>query len=150
MRGTRAYVRVRLPPLICATLAFFLLHAVTAKGWHFSIGSRMQQVCTLQHVAGDDQELSRPTAYFYAPPGAILSTMQVSIRVDSCHAPSTSASAREVGRLRTNPETYTWKQFTSHINISDLSLVRCFVPKSEEFVSVGIFSTVSFPLRTAS
>ena len=41
------------------------------------------------------------------------------------------------------------KQFTSFINISDLSPVRCFVPKSEEFVYEGIFSTVSLLLRTA-
>ena len=45
---------------------------------------------------------------------------------------------------------HTQKQFTSRINISNLSLATCLVPGSEEFVSVAIFSTVSFPLRTAS
>ena len=52
--------------------------------------------------------------------------------------------------LHTYPRPHTWKQFTSFTNISDLSLVRCFVPKSEEFVSDRIFSTISFLLRTAS
>ena len=42
----------------------FLLHAVTAKEWHFSTGSRMQQVCSLHHVVGDDREPPRSTAYF--------------------------------------------------------------------------------------
>ena len=28
-------------------VSLLLLHAITAKGWHFSIGSRMQQVCSL-------------------------------------------------------------------------------------------------------
>ena len=36
---------------------------------------------------------------FTAPPGAILSTTQVGIRVDSCHFPSPSTSAHEVGLL---------------------------------------------------
>ena len=70
--------------------------------------------------------------------------------MDSCHSPSTSASAHEVGHPHTYPKPHTQKQFTNFINISDLSLVRCFVPKSEEFVSEGIFSTVSLLLRTAS
>ena len=42
-----------------------------------------------------------------------------------------------------------WKQFTSLINISDLSLVKCFVPKSEELVSEGIFLTVNRQLVVA-
>ena len=41
----------------------------------------------------------------------------------------------------TYPKPHTQKQFTSLINIFDLSLVKCFVPKSEEFVSEGIFSS---------
>ena len=45
---------------------------------------------------------------------------------------------------------HAWKQLTSFIHISDLSLVRCIVPKSQEFVSEGIFSTVSLLLRTAT
>ena len=28
-------------------VSLLLLHAITAKGWHFPIGSRMQQVCSL-------------------------------------------------------------------------------------------------------
>ena len=75
---------------------------------------------------------------------------QVGIRVDSCHSPSTSASAHEVVHPHPYPRPHTWKQFTSFINISNLSLVRCLVPKSEEFVSEGIFSTVSMLTRTAS
>ena len=71
-------------------------------------------------------------------------------RVDSCHPPSTSASAHEVGHLHTYPKPHAQKQFTSLINISDLSLVKCFVPRSEEFVSAVIFSTLSFPLRIAA
>ena len=76
------------------------------------------------------------TAYYTAPQGVNLSTAQVNIRVDSCHSPATSARAHEVG----HPHTYkphSQKQFTSFGNISGLSLVRCFVPKSEEFVSEG-------------
>ena len=87
---------------------------------------------------------------FYAPPGVILSTTQVDVRVDSCHSPSTSASAHEVGHPHPYQKPHTQKQFTSFINISDLSLVRCFVPKSVEFVSEGIFSTVSLLSQTAS
>ena len=79
----------------------------------------------------------------HAPLGATLSTTQVGKRVDSCHSSSNSTSAHEVGHPHTNPKPHTQKQFTSFINISDLSLVSCFVPKSEELVSEGIFSTVS-------
>ena len=53
--------------------------------------------------------------------------------------------------IRTRMQSLTHlEQFTSFINISDFSLGRCFVPKSEELVSEGIFSTVSLLLRTAS
>ena len=90
------------------------------------------------------------TTYHAAPPGAMVSDAQHNIRVDYCHSSSTSANAHEVGHMHTYPMPQTYKQFTSLINIADLSLVKYFVPKSEEFVPVGIFSTVSFPLRTAS
>ena len=44
---------------------------------------------------------------FTVPPGAILSTTQVGILVDSCHSPSTSASAHEVGHPLTYPRPHT-------------------------------------------
>ena len=44
---------------------------------------------------------------FYAPRGVNLSTAQVGIRVDSCHSPSTSASAHEVGHPQTYPMPHT-------------------------------------------
>ena len=80
----------------------------------------------------------------------ILSTTQIDFRVKSCHFPSTSVREHEVGHPHTHPKPLTLKQFTSFISVSDLSLVRCFVPKSEEFVSEGIFPTVTLLLRTAS
>ena len=94
----------------------------------------------------DSQDSRRITLH---PPGAMVSDAQHNTRVDSCHFPSTSASAHEVGHLHTYPKPHTQKQFTSPINVSYLSLVKCFGPRSEEFVPVGVFSTVSFPLRTA-
>ena len=95
-------------------------------------GSRTQQVHSTLDVHIHGHVLSRDThSVFTAPPGAILSTTQVGIRVDSCHAPSTSTSAHEVGHQHTYPKPHTKEQFTSFINIFDLSLVRCFVPKSE-------------------
>ena len=44
---------------------------------------------------------------FHAPRGANLSTTQVGILVDSCHSPSTSASAHEVGHPHTYPKPHT-------------------------------------------
>ena len=70
---------------------------------------------------------------FYAPPGANLSTTQVGIRADSFYSPSTSACAHEVGHPHTYTKPHIWKHFTSFNNISDLSFVRCFVPKSKIF-----------------
>ena len=82
----------------------------------------------------DSQDSRRITLH---PPGAMVSDAQHSTRVDSCHFPSTSASAHEVGHLHTYPKPHTQKQFTSPINVSYLSLVKCFGPRSEEFVPVG-------------
>ena len=93
---------------------------------------------------------------FTAPPGAKVSDVQFGRHVDLCHSPSTSARSAQ-GRLSTDSTRgQTWVVFTSRSSsrassiVPDLSLVRCFVPKSEEFVSEGIFSTVSLMLRTAS
>ena len=79
------------------------------------------------------------TACYTARPCAMVSDAQHSIRVDSCHSSSTSstsASAHQISHLHTYSKPHTWKQFTTLINITDLSLVRCFVPRSEEFISV--------------
>ena len=94
------------------------------------------------------QTRDKARCVFYAPPGANLSTTQVGIRVDSCH--SSSVRTRLVIRTRIQSLIQRERQPTSFINISDLPLMRCFVPKSEEFVSEEIFSTVSSLLRTAS
>ena len=130
-------------------LGLLSLYAIMAKGWHSPTGSRMQQVRSsldvLIHGHGEpesprvlrtaerdlEHHASRKTCGFLSPL-------------------STSASAHEVGHLHTYPKPHTQKQFTNFINISDLSLVTCFVPKSEEFLSEGIFSTVNLLLRTAS
>ena len=91
------------------------------------------------------------------PPAAKVSDVQFGRRVDPCHSPRPQPGVRKVAdplsqiQLEGNlGSTHKQKQFTNLINISDLSLVRCFVPKSEEFVSEGIFCTVSLLLRTAS
>ena len=68
-----------------------------------------------------------------------LSTAQVNIRMDSCHPLNLGQCARGWSPAHVSKASYV-----------DLSLVRCFVPKSEEFVSEVIFSTVSLLLRTAS
>ena len=75
-----------LPPATVAQRATFsyLLHAVTAKVWHFSISSRMEQVCAL-HSRGWRRSGAAPVhCVFYAPRGATLSSTQVCIRVVSC------------------------------------------------------------------
>ena len=74
---------------------------------------------------------------FSAPPGAILSTPQVGLRVDSCHSPSTSTSAHEVGLLaHVSKASYIEAVHELHQHL------RLFVCE--------IFSTFSLLLRTAS
>ena len=58
----------------------------------------------------------------------MVSDIRLCTCVSSCHSPPTSADTHE------DVHPHTWKQFTSLIHISDLSLVRCFVPTSDEFV----------------
>ena len=45
-------------------VGLFLLHAVIAKGWHFPIGSRMQQVCSLRSRGWRRSGALRSTACF--------------------------------------------------------------------------------------
>ena len=119
-----------------------LVHAVTAKVWHFATGFRMEQVRFLRHVVGDGRGQPRSAAYFTPRPArswAACNSVCVRIPV---HLSSTSASVHERTYLDLVardlfPKIHTKKQFTSLSNISDLSLLRCFVPRSEEFVSLG-------------
>ena len=129
----------------CATLVLTVCDL--AKGWHSPTGSCTQEVHSSLDIHIMVMCCPDTHSVITAPPGAILRTTQGGKRVDSCHSPSTSTSAHEVGNLHTYPKSHTWKQFASLINISDLSLVRCFVPKSDEFVSDGIFSTISLLLQ---
>ena len=138
MRGTRAYVRIRLPPPTCATLAISCcMRSQPRSGTSPQAPACSRSVLSITWL----ETIGAATVHcvFHAPPSATLSGTQVCIRVDSCHSSSTSASGREVGHLHTYPKPHTWKQFTSLINISDISLVRCFVPKLDEFVSERIF-----------
>ena len=63
-------------------VGLFLLHAITAKGWHSPTGSRMQQVLSSLDVLVVGHGLSGHTAYSTAPPGANVSDVQVGIHVD--------------------------------------------------------------------
>ena len=65
-------------------LGLFSPPAIRAKGWHFPTGSRTQQVRSSLDVHTHGHVLFRHSV-FTAPPGAILSTTQVGIRVDSGH-----------------------------------------------------------------
>ena len=72
------------------------LFAIMAKGWHSLAHSKF-----ILHSKSTVMVMYCPDTHsvFTAPPGAILSTTQVGIRVDSCHSPSTSTSTHEVGHL---------------------------------------------------
>ena len=67
-------------------LGLFSPYAIMAKVWHSPTGSRTQQVRSSLDVHTHGHVLSRHThSVFTAPPGAILSTTQVGIGVDSYH-----------------------------------------------------------------
>ena len=50
-------------------VSLFLLHAITAKGWHSPTGSRMQRVLALLDVLVHGHVLSRHTQRVYRPAG---------------------------------------------------------------------------------
>ena len=93
----------------------------------------------------------RFTSYYTAPLDATVSDAQHSIRVDSVTLPQPqpmptgSAICKRVQSLIHGSSS----RASSTSRISLARHVLC-APWSEEFVSVVIFSTVSFPLRTAS
>ena len=99
-------------------VGLFLLHAITAKGWHSPTGSRMQQVLSSIHVLVVGRGLSGHTAYSTAPPGANVSDVQVGIHVDLCHSPSTSAGSAQGRRSTGSVPTQwpTWIAITSRSN----------------------------------
>ena len=68
-------------------LGLFSLYAIMVKGWHPPTSSRTQQVHSSLDVHIHGHVLSRHThtTCYTAPLGAILSTTQVGIRVNSCH-----------------------------------------------------------------
>ena len=67
-----------------------------------------------------------------------------------CHSPSISAGSAQGRRSTSSVPTRSEPELYSDIEAICEPHKHLGSLRSEEFVSVGIFSTVSFPLRTAS
>ena len=78
-------------------VSLFLLHAITAKEWHSTTGSRMQRVLALLDVLVHGHVLFRHThSAFTAPSDAKVSDVQFGRRVDPCHSPRPEPAVRKV------------------------------------------------------